>query len=340
MGSLESAQAEAIASAALEVMNGWWDEQIFMEPLESGPGDYHRKVIGIIADRAAQILVDQQGAYANRVRIAAGMDINQNQSTGAVISTALQLGCLKCLEELQQALRDLTTNGGAYTISWPEPKLILQAKMNQAGGVPPSGEYQELLHDVFYRAEGLRNAAEALRYISLECPANCDPRLDYGSRIVKQLAETTGLSLYPSDHSSHSMQFLAEVDTFSMALRAIQTSLKRISDQMRRRRGPTTAEFKALLLKSNAKLEEVSFRLQVCDLIIALMAQIELQAAAVMLPILAYVLFETQNGLAEAARQLSAGLHDELTGGIIESRKYPVRHEHLLNHDYGTHLAR
>jgi fumarate hydratase class II len=338
LGFLETTQADALASAALEVMDGWWDEQIFTEPIGSGPTGYHRKVVDIIADRAVQILVGQQGAFANRVHIEAGIDVHQNQPAGEVISTILQLGCLKSLEELQQALRDLTAIGGSFTDGWPEPVPIFWSKVYPGRSFTPATEYQELLHDVFYRVEGLSSAADALRYVSLEGPVHSDLELETKAKMVKRLADVTGLNLYPSDHSSHSVQFLAEIDAFSMALRAVLTSLKRVSDQANRRNCFATEGLGPLASRSNAKLDEVTFRLQVCDLIVALAAQIELQAMPVMLPILAFLLFEAEHGLAEAASLLSTGLHDELANCLKDLGNLSVGNEIPRNYELGPDL--
>jgi len=56
---------------------------------------------------------------------------------------------------------------------------------------------------------------------------------EYHKRMVRRLAELTGLQLYTSDNLFESMQSMADVADFSAALRTLAITLTRIANDFR-----------------------------------------------------------------------------------------------------------
>ena len=56
-GSLEPELAEAIQQAAMEVMDGLWDETFTVNPYHSGPGDYPHMASRVIASTSSSTVV-------------------------------------------------------------------------------------------------------------------------------------------------------------------------------------------------------------------------------------------------------------------------------------------
>src|SRR6266545_6219435 len=101
LGLLDDERANAIIEAAQEVIDGKWNDQFIVDPIQAGAGtSHHMNVNEVIANRATQILGGTLGEY----RIHPNDDVNMAQSTNDTIPTAIRLGCLWRVDELLSAL--------------------------------------------------------------------------------------------------------------------------------------------------------------------------------------------------------------------------------------------
>ena len=96
LGLLDAERAEAIRQAAQEVIEGKWNDQFVVDPIQAGAGTSHNMNTNeVIANRATQILGGGLGEY----RVHPNDHVNMAQSTNDTIPTAIRLGALWRLEE-------------------------------------------------------------------------------------------------------------------------------------------------------------------------------------------------------------------------------------------------
>ncbi|MEK9165088.1 MAG: lyase family protein [Chloroflexota bacterium] len=104
LGLLDAAKAQAIAEAATDVMDGKWDIQFVVDPIQAGAGTSHNMNTNeVLANLATEKMGGVRGNYIVKPNDA----VNMAQSTNATIPTAIRLGCLWRVDELLKALDDL-----------------------------------------------------------------------------------------------------------------------------------------------------------------------------------------------------------------------------------------
>ena len=323
---LDTVQAAAIIRAAQEVMEGVWDDQIVVDSPQVGSGDYYHLINSVIAGRAIQILEGHAGLFRNSLYSHPDEQVDQNQSGYDEISAALRLGCLKGLGELLETLGSLTLALDARPIKWTDASKPPRPIPQPGGTAWMSQELCENIHAIARDSDCLRVAGEALRRLSMQgspTGSSSHSHPDVQFQLLEHIAQITGLPICPSDHTSQSIQALAELDAFSTALRALLVSLRRAADELHRQetiRLKWAGKFQSL---NGGRLSEIMRQLQACDLTIALAAQARLPERAVMMPAITCLLFEAMKGLNEVARWLAGQIPANLPG-------CPVQHQVFL----------
>src|SRR5215208_3345783 len=104
LGLLDNERASAIMEAAQEVIDGKWNDQFIVDPIQAGAGtSHHMNVNEVIANRATQIMGGKIGEYL----VHPNDHVNMAQSTNDTIPTAIRLGCLWRVDELLSVLGSL-----------------------------------------------------------------------------------------------------------------------------------------------------------------------------------------------------------------------------------------
>ncbi len=98
LGYLPKEQAQAIATAATEVMEGTWQDQFVVDALQGGAGtSTNMNVNEVLANRAIELLGGKRGEY-NLVHPL--NHVNMHQSTNDVYPTALRIAAIWLLKPL------------------------------------------------------------------------------------------------------------------------------------------------------------------------------------------------------------------------------------------------
>src|SRR5438128_979917 len=105
LGRLDSAVANAIASAADEILSGALRDQFVVDVYQAGAGTSHNMNTNeVLANRAAELLGGARGEYT---RVHPNDHVNMGQSTNDVYPTATRLALLLMLPDLLEAAREL-----------------------------------------------------------------------------------------------------------------------------------------------------------------------------------------------------------------------------------------
>jgi len=318
---LDEARANAIAQAAQEVIEGKWDHQFVVDPFQAGAGTSHNMNTNeVIANRATQLLGGGLGEY----RVHPNDHVNMAQSTNDTIPTAIRLGALWRLEELLSAVGDLAAALRLKAAEFDDVVKSGRTHLQDAVPVRLGQEFGAYARAVERDGERIRRAADGLRRLGIGGTAvgsglNAHP--EYHQRMVRRLAELTGLQLYTSDNLFESMQSMADVADFSAALRTLAITLTRIANDFRLlASGPSTGLDEIRLTpvqpgssimpgKVNPVLAEMlnmaMFHVQGCDLTISLAAQAGQLELNVMMPVIAHNLFESMQVTIGAMRAFS-----------------------------------
>ncbi len=325
--------ADAIAQAAQEVIDGQWDSQFVVDPIQAGAGTSHNMNTNeVIANRATEILGGVRGKYI----VSPNDHVNMAQSTNDTIPTAIRLGCLWRVGELLKALDDLGAALEAKAVEFDAIVKSGRTHLQDAVPVRLGQEFGAYAKAVFRDRERVARAADGLRRMPIGGTAtgtglNAHP--EYHARMVKRLSELTGLELHESDNLFEGMQSQADAADFSASLRTTAVTLTRIANDFRLlSSGPTTGLDEIRLPavqpgssimpgKVNPVLAEMldmaMFHVMGCDHTVALAAQGGQLELNVMMPIIAHNLFEAMQVMIGAVRAFT----DKCVKGVTAQRE-------------------
>jgi fumarate hydratase, class II len=322
LGLLDEERAHAIMQAAQEVIEGKWNDQFVVDPFQAGAGTSHNMNVNeVIANRATQIMGGKIGEY----RVHPNDHVNMAQSTNDTIPTAIRLGCLWRVDELVTALNNLVD---ALNLKATEFDGIVKSgrtHLQDAVPVRLGQEFGAYARAVERDGQRIREAAERLRRLGIGGTAvgtGLNAHAEYHPRMVEKLSELTGLRLQTSDNLFESMQSMADAVAFSASLRTLALTLIRIANDLRLlASGPATGldeiRFPALQPGSSIMpgkinpvmaemLDMAMFHVVGCDTTVALAAQAGQLELNVMMPIIAYSLFEAMQVIIGSVQAFTA----------------------------------
>jgi len=305
---IDEARAEAIATAAQEIIDGKWNDQFVVDPFQAGAGTSHNMNTNeVIANRATQIMGGELGEY----RVHPNDHVNLAQSTNDTIPTAIRLGCLWRLEELIGVVEGLAQALGDKALEFNDIVKSGRTHLQDAVPIRLGQEFGAYSRAVERDADRIQRAAEGLRRLGIGGTAtgtglNAHP--EYHSRMVGRLEELTGFRLFESDDLFESMQSMADMADFSAALRTLAITLTRIANDFRLLSSGPASGLDEIRLpavqpgssimpgKVNPVVAEMlnmaMFHVMGCDTTVALASQAGQLELNVMMPVIAHNLFE------------------------------------------------
>lgn len=308
LGLLPDYLADAIIKAGMEVMDGTWNNQFVVDPFQAGAGTSHNMNTNeVIANRATILLGGNLGEY----QVNPNDHVNMGQSTNDTIPTAIRLGCLWRLDELETTIDALKT--ALFDKSKEFDQIVKSGRTHLQDAVPVrlGQEFGAYARAVERDLERIRRSSQGLRRLGIGGTATgsgLNAHKEYHPRMIKELSRITGLELFTSDDLFESMQSMADMVDFSASLRTLAITLTRIANDFRLlSSGPATGLDEIRLPpvqpgssimpgKVNPVLAEMlnmaMFHVIGNDTTVSLAAQAGQLELNVMMPIIAHNLFE------------------------------------------------
>lgn len=333
LGLLDAERAGAIVRAAQEVIDDKWRDQFPVDPFQAGAGTSHNMNTNeVIANRATQLMGGKLGEY----RVHPNDHVNMSQSTNDTIPTAIRLGCLWRLDELLAVLKNLSDALNEKAIEFDDIIKSGRTHLQDAVPVRLGQEFGAYAKAVERDAQRIRYAAEGLSRLGIGGTAvgsglNAHPQ--YHAQMVRKLSELTGFRLRESDNLFETMQSMSDAAAFSASIRTLALTLIRIANDFRLlSSGPSTGLDEIQLPavqpgssimpgKVNPVMAEMlnmaMFHVVGCDASVALAAQAGQLELNVMMPVIAYELFEEMQITIEAVRAFT----DKAVRGLSANRE-------------------
>ncbi|HEX5838631.1 MAG TPA: aspartate ammonia-lyase [Anaerolineales bacterium] len=333
LGLLDEGRANAIITAAQEVIDGKWNDQFVVDPFQAGAGtSHHMNVNEVIANRATQIMGGKIGEYL----VHPNDHVNMAQSTNDTIPTAIRLGCLWRVDELLAVLADLVAALNRKAEEFDDIVKSGRTHLQDAVPVRLGQEFGAYARAVERDGERIREAAQGLGRLGIGGTAvgsglNAHP--EYHAHMVEKLSALTGIELQTSDNLFESMQSMADAVAFSAALRTLALTLIRIANDLRLlASGPATGldeiRFPALQPGSSIMpgkvnpvmaemLDMAMFYVVGCDTTVAMAAQAGQLELNVMMPVIAHSLFEAMQVIIGSVRTFT----DNAVEGLMANRE-------------------
>lgn len=326
-----SEMAKAIMQAADEVINGRFADQFVVDPIQAGAGTSHNMNINeVISNRANEILgfdIATSGKPVNP-----NDHVNMAQSTNDTIPTAIRLGCLWRLDELLRTLDRLAAALNQKAQEFDGVVKSGRTHLQDAVPVRLGQEFAAYARSVQRNRDKISQSAEGLRRLGIGGTATgtgLNAHTEYHSRMVSTLKTLTSLELYESDDLFESMQSMGDPVHFSGALRTLAQDLTRIANDFRLlASGPTTGLDEIRLPavqpgssimpgKVNPVLAEMMnmamFQVMGNDLTVMMAGQAGQLELNVMMPVIAYNLFQSMDIIINAV----AAFTDKCVVGLV-----------------------
>jgi aspartate ammonia-lyase len=228
------AKADAIEQACRELMEGALIPEILVDALQGGAGtSTNMNINEVLANRALELLGKAHGAYD---LVSPLEDLNLHQSTNDTFPTALRIAAIRGLNALEQQVLALQEAFQEKEKSFAHIVKVGRTEMQDAVLVTlgrEMGAYAEALNRDRWR---LAKCEERLRVVNLGGTAVgtglAAPR-DYIFRVVDELREITGLGLARAENLLEATQNADVFVEVSGLLKALATSLIKISGDLR-----------------------------------------------------------------------------------------------------------
>lgn len=233
LGLLPKKKAKVIAAAAMEVAEGKWDSAFVVDPIQAGAGTSHNMNANeVIANRGTQLLGGKLGEYLVRPND----DVNMSQSTNDVIPTAIRLGILLRLPDLEKAIRGLSVAMKEKASEFDD--VIKSGRTHLQDAVPVRlgqefAAYGKTIENDWLRIDTSSSFLLRIGIGGTATGSGINAHPEYHKMMVSRLKKLTGIPFVPSGNLFESMQSLSDIANFSGSIRTIALSLTRIANDLR-----------------------------------------------------------------------------------------------------------
>ncbi len=321
-GRLGAKLADAIVTAADEVLAGGHREHFVVDPYQAGAGTSHNMNCNeVLANRANELLGARRGDYKP---VHPNDHVNMAQSTNDVIPTAIRLAALAQLAALTESLSRLARAFSAKGTAFDGIVKSGRTHLQDATPIRLGQEFAAFGHTVERSRDRIVRAADELRDLGIGGTAvgtglNAEPQ--YPALMVKHLRAITGLELREGKDRVQLMQSMGDAAAFSGAVRTYAVDLGKIASDLRLlASGPRTGLAEIVLPavqpgssimpgKVNPSIAEmvnqVCFQVIGNDVTVTAAAEAGQLELNVMMPVIAHNLLFSMSILTSASRVLA-----------------------------------
>lgn len=321
-GRLDAKLADAIITAADEVLSGKHRDQFVVDPYQAGAGTSHNMNVNeVLANRANELLGGTRGEYRP---VHPNDHVNMAQSTNDTIPTNIRLACLARLDALAEAflgLRDALAEKGR------EFDDVVKAGRTHLQDAMPIRLGQEFAAYAGSIDRGTRRVIEAADYLrdlgigGSAVGTGVTVEKEYPALMNRHLKEITGLDLRVGQDRIQLMQSMGDVAGFSAAVRVLALDLSKIASDLRlMAMGPRTGidEIRLPAVQPGSSImpgkvnpsipemvNQVCFQVVGLDTTVAVSAEHGQLELNVMMPVIAFNVLLAMQIMTSAAKVLS-----------------------------------
>jgi aspartate ammonia-lyase len=234
LGRLDPAIADAIITAADEVLAGQWRDQFVVDVYQAGAGTSHNMNANeVLANRAAELLGGKRGAYD---LVHPNDHVNMGQSTNDVIPTATRLALLLEHSPLIAATRALQGAFDNKARAFGDVLKVGRTHLQDAVPITLGQELGGYAACLGSAIDVLVHASLALHELNLGATAvgtGLNAGGEYTRLAVRSLAKLTQLPVEPAGNRFRVTQSMGDVVSYSAAMRRLAVELGKIASDLR-----------------------------------------------------------------------------------------------------------
>ena len=228
-GGVDQAIADAIISAASEVIAGKWDDQFVLDVYQTGSGtSTNMNANEVVSHRATEIL----GSHVHP-----NDHVNFGQSSNDVIPTAIYVAARVAIEkELVPGLEHLRAALADKAVAFDGIVKSGRTHLMDATPVRLGQEFGGYAAQVAKGIERVKRASEELEELALGGTATgtgINTHEDFAAATVEKISQETGLAFREADNHFEAQGAKDAAVNASGALNTVATSLIKIADDIR-----------------------------------------------------------------------------------------------------------
>ncbi|MDD9148195.1 MULTISPECIES: aspartate ammonia-lyase [unclassified Sporolactobacillus] len=196
IGQLNEKIAQAIVTAADEILKGEFHDQFVLDPIQGGAGtSVNMNTNEVIANRALEILGEEKGNYKV---VSPNSHVNMSQSTNDSYPTAIHLSALFLLEKLLKTLEEVHHDFVIKAEEFKDDIKMGRTQLQDAVPIMLGQEFAAYAAVLKRDIERIRATRENLYSVNMGGTAigtgiNADK--EYIRRVIHHLAEFTGFPI-------------------------------------------------------------------------------------------------------------------------------------------------
>lgn len=228
-GAVDQAIADAIITAASEVIDGKWDDQFVLDVYQTGSGtSTNMNANEVVSHRATEILGS---------KVHPNDHVNFGQSSNDVIPTAIYVAARVAIEkELVPGLEHLRAALADKAAAFDGIVKSGRTHLMDATPVRLGQEFGGYAAQVAKGIERVKRASEELEELALGGTATgtgINTHEDFPAATIAKISEETGLSFREADNHFEAQGAKDAAVNASGALNTVATSLMKIADDIR-----------------------------------------------------------------------------------------------------------
>lgn len=231
---LYSGLGNAIVQAADEVIEGKWNNQFIVDPIQGGAGtSINMNANEVIANRALEILGHQKGEYKH---LSPNSHVNMSQSTNDVFPTTIHIATLNLLEKLLVTMDHMHQTFKKKAVQFEKVIKMGRTHLQDAVPIRLGQEFEAYSRVVERDINRIKQSRTHLYEVNMGATAvgtglNADP--SYIKDVVVQLREISGLPLTNADHLVDATQNTDAYTEVSAALKVCMMNMSKIANDLR-----------------------------------------------------------------------------------------------------------
>ena len=333
-GRLDARLADAIVTAADEVLAGRHREHFVVDPYQAGAGTSHNMNVNeVLANRANEILGGARGTYTP---VHPNDHVNMAQSTNDTIPTNIRLACLSRVDALVSTFESLRDALAAKGEEFDDIVKAGRTHLQDAMPIRLGQEFTAYAGSIDRCIRRVREAADYLRDLGIGGSAvgtGVTVEKEYPALMNKHLRRITGLELRIGKDRIQLMQSMGDVAAFSASLRVLAIDLSKIVSDLRLMvMGPRTGldEIRLPAVQPGSSImpgkinpsipemvNQVCYQVMGCDTTVGIAAEHGQLELNVMMPVIAHNVLLSMQILTNAA----AVLTEKTVKGIEANRE-------------------
>jgi aspartate ammonia-lyase len=337
LGRLDRRVADAVITAADEVLSGRFRDQFIVDVYQAGAGTSHNMNANeVLANRAAEILGGPRGTYT---RVHPNDHVNMGQSTNDVFPTATRLALLLGAAPLVAAAHALAESLARKADEFARVLKTGRTHLQDAVPMTLGQEFSGYAECVRRGTEDVAAASEQLRELNVGATAvgtGLNAGDDYRRLVVDNLARYTAVALRPSANLFRVTQSMGDVLAYSGAMRRLAVEVGKVASDLRLLSMGPRAGLSEIALpavqpgssimpgKVNPSVPEmvnqVCFQVMGCDATVAIACEAGQLELNVMMPVIAWNAIHASSILREAMKVFRLRCVDGIAADAAHAR--------------------